>query len=86
VVTADQQIHWTDVEFKNGETKAKTKSKPLSEHAWVSGSVGGRLAALPGAKVVVDLVFPADVVGNDGSALPGAGSKPSWGTAGRRQR
>jgi putative ABC transport system permease protein len=79
VVAADQQIHWTGVEVNKGETKAKTKSKPLSEHAWLPPSVGGRLAALPGAKVVGDLVFPADIAGNDGSVLSGAGAKPSWG-------
>jgi putative ABC transport system permease protein len=75
VVTADQQIRWTDVEHD----KTKTKSKPLSERAWLPASVGGRLAALPGATVVGDLIFPADVVGRDGSVLSGADGNPSWG-------
>jgi putative ABC transport system permease protein len=79
VVAADQQIHWTDVEVKNGETKTKTKSEPLGEHAWVPASIGRRLATLPGATVVGDLVFPADIIARDGSVLSGAAGKPSWG-------
>lgn len=79
VVAADQQIHWTHVEEKHGETKIKTKSKALSERAWLPDSVGGRLAALPGARVAADLIFPADVVEHDGSVLAGVDGKPSWG-------
>jgi putative ABC transport system permease protein len=79
VVTADQQVHWSDAEEKHGETTIKAKSKALSERAWLPGSVGGRLAKLPGARVAEDLVFPADVVEHGGSVLPGAGGKPSWG-------
>ncbi|HEY7265836.1 MAG TPA: FtsX-like permease family protein [Trebonia sp.] len=70
VVTASQQIHWTD---------GKAKSKPLSERAWLPASVGDRLVTLPGAKVVDDLIFPADVAGHDGSLLGGADGNPSQG-------
>ncbi|HXT93876.1 MAG TPA: FtsX-like permease family protein [Trebonia sp.] len=75
VVSGDQQIHWTDVH----KGKAKTKSKPLSERAWLPASVGGRLAALPGARVVDDLTFPADIVRRDGSVLAGLPGAPSSG-------
>ena len=75
VVTADRQIHWTNVH----KDKVKTKSKPLSERAWLSASVGDRLAALPGARVVDDLTFPADIVRRDGSVLPGLPGTPSSG-------
>jgi putative ABC transport system permease protein len=75
VVSADQQIHWTDV----NKGKARTKSKPLSERAWLPASVGDRLAALPGARVVSDLTFPADIIRPDGSVLSGAAGGPSWG-------
>ena len=75
VVSADQQMHWTDV--KNG--KSKTKSKPLSERARLPASVGDRLAALPGARVVDDLTFPADIIRHDGSVLSGAHGAPSSG-------
>jgi ABC-type lipoprotein export system ATPase subunit len=70
VVTASQQIHWTD---------GKAKSKPLSERAWLPVSVGGRLVTLPGATVVEDLIFPADVAGHDGSLLGGVDGNPSQG-------
>lgn len=69
VVAADQQLHWTHVK-RHG---VRTKSEPLSERAWLPASFGRRLAALPGARVVDDLVFPADVVRN-GTVLPGAPS------------
>lgn len=75
VVAADQQVHWTDV--KNGKVHAK--SKPLSERAWLPASVGKRLATLPGAKVVGDLIVPAVVICRDGSVLSGGGSTPTWG-------
>lgn len=70
VVTASQQIRWTD---------GKAKSKPLSERAWLPASVGDRLVTLPGSKVVGDLIFPADVVGHDGSLLGGEEGNPSQG-------
>jgi putative ABC transport system permease protein len=70
VVTASQQIHWTG---------GKAKSKPLSERAWLPASVGERLVTLPGAKVVGDLIFPADVVGHDGSPLGGVDGNLSQG-------
>ncbi|MCO5995871.1 FtsX-like permease family protein [Actinoallomurus rhizosphaericola] len=83
VVSADQQIHWTKVKEKNKKgkhkVKRKTKSKALSERAWLSTSVGDRIAALPGAKVVADLTFPANVVEHDGSVLSGVDGRPSWG-------
>ena len=75
VVSADQQIHWTDV----SKGKTKTKSKPLSERAWLPAAVGNRLTALPGARVVDDLTFPADIVRRDGSMLSGAPGVPSLG-------
>jgi putative ABC transport system permease protein len=84
VVAADQQIHWTDVKTKSkkdgkSKNKSKTKSKALSERAWLSTSVGDRLGQVPGAKVVEDLIFPANVVGKDGAVLPGVNDKPTWG-------
>ena len=75
VVSADQQIHWTNV----SKGKVKTKSKPLSERAWMPATVGNRLTALSGARVVGDLTFPADIVRRDGSVLSGAPGVPSLG-------
>ncbi len=77
VVSADQQIHWVKKKEKKGKTK--TKSKALSERAWLSSSVGEQLARLPGADVVPDLTFPANVVERNGTALSGMHGKPSWG-------
>ncbi len=79
VVAADQQLHWTEVKHKHGKTKIKTKSKALTERAWVPTSVGRRLARVPGARVVADLVFPAVVVGQHGTIMSGADGKPTWG-------
>jgi putative ABC transport system permease protein len=75
VVAAEQQVHWTVA--KDG--KAKTKSEPLSERAWLPASVGSRLVALPGARVVEDLTFPADIIRPDDSALAVAHAAPSAG-------
>ena len=79
MVAADQQIHWTKVKQKSGKSKTKTKSKALSERAWLPADVGARLARLPGAVVVEDLIFPARVVGPDGAFTPGADDRPTWG-------
>lgn len=75
VVTADQQVHWTDA--KKG--KAKTKSASLSERAWLPASVAGRLTALPNARVVEDLTFPAAIIRPGGSVLGGVHAPPSPG-------
>ena len=83
IVAADQQIRWTETkvkEKKDGEvkTKSKEKAKALSERAWLPTSVGDKLTALPGAQVVEDLIFPADVVG-DGGFHTGVDGNPTWG-------
>ncbi|WP_255948326.1 ABC transporter permease [Streptomyces odontomachi] len=79
MVGAKQEISWTKVKHKKGKTKKKTKSDPLSAHAWLPTSVGDRLSALPGAKVVEDLTFTANLVSPSGSVLPGPEGKPSKG-------
>ncbi|GAA4958433.1 ABC transporter permease [Actinoplanes utahensis] len=83
VVAADQQIRWTETKVKDkgdGEvkTKSKEKAKALSERAWLPTSVGDKLAAVPGAQVIEDLIFPADVLA-DGGFLPGVDGNPTWG-------
>ena len=44
VVTGDQQIHWTDIEHKQGKTKKKVKSKDLAERVWLPASIGAGCA------------------------------------------
>ncbi|HEY7484346.1 MAG TPA: FtsX-like permease family protein [Streptosporangiaceae bacterium] len=56
VVGADQQVHWT----KDKKDKVKTKSKPLTERAWLPADVAERLRGLPGVRrVVPEVTFPA---------------------------
>ncbi|UGQ15069.1 ABC transporter permease [Yinghuangia sp. ASG 101] len=78
VVTADQDLHWT----KHKKGKEKTKSKPLTERAWLDAATADRLAALPGVRAVVpELTFDATVFTADGHPLKGPGDGPSWGHA-----
>ncbi|SEG69280.1 putative ABC transport system permease protein [Thermomonospora echinospora] len=71
MVAADQSLHWT----KHKKDKAKVKSKPLTERAWLPESVAGRLRSVPGAAAIVaEVTFPATVVER-------AGKAPSWGHA-----
>ncbi|MGP3773553.1 ABC transporter permease [Streptomyces sp. SDT5-1] len=73
LVTADQNVHFTKV--KKGKTK--TKSKPLTERAWIEADLADRLKDVEGVRAVVpELTFPAHVLkhGADGGGA-------SWGHA-----
>ncbi|WP_338697613.1 FtsX-like permease family protein [Streptomyces sp. Q6] len=71
LVTADQNVHFTKV--KKGKTK--TKSKPLTERAWIDAGLAERLDRVDGVRAVVpELTFPAAVVGTGGGTT-------SWGHA-----
>ncbi len=75
VVAADQQIHWTE----RRKDKVKTKSKPLTEHAWLPAATTGQLSRLPGVrKVVPELTFPVRTVrgGAEGHAWDSAALTP----------
>ncbi|MFJ8926369.1 ABC transporter permease [Streptomyces sp. NPDC102364] len=73
LVTADQNVHFT----KEKKGKTKTKSKPLTERAWLDASLADRLSRVDGVRAVVpELTFPAQVL------APGtAGAATSWGHA-----
>lgn len=60
VVAADQNTHWT-------KGNGKVKAKPLTERAWLDGSVADRLS---GFKVVPEVTFPF-----------GSGLGHGWGSA-----
>ncbi|WP_424640581.1 FtsX-like permease family protein [Embleya sp. AB8] len=76
VVTADQNLHWT----KEKKGKTKTKSKPLTERAWLDTAAVDRLRAVPGVRAVVpELTFPAHVLTAGGRALDTADN--AWGHA-----
>ncbi|WP_436786004.1 ABC transporter permease [Yinghuangia sp. YIM S10712] len=78
VVTADQNLHWT----KHKKGKEKTKSKPLTERAWLDAATASRLEGLPGVRAVVpELTFPATVFTAEGGPLEGPHDGPSWGHA-----
>ncbi|GAA2118286.1 FtsX-like permease family protein [Actinomadura alba] len=56
IVGADQQVHWTE----HKKDKVKTKSKPLTERAWLPADTVDRLQKLPGVeKVTPEVTFPA---------------------------
>ncbi|MFI0960900.1 FtsX-like permease family protein [Streptomyces sp. NPDC021080] len=68
VVSADQNVHRTTVEHKNGKTKIKHKAKPVVERAWLPQSLEGTLAQAPGvARVVPELTFLAQPLTPDGT-------------------
>lgn len=72
LVSADQNLHFV-------KSKGKVKSKPLTEHAWLSSATAERLASVPGgAGAVAELSFPADIVGD---AIDPKAQRPSWGHA-----
>src|SRR5262249_41405965 len=74
VVAADQNLHWTT--HTNGKTK--TKSKPLTERAWLAEDGAARLDGIPGvAAVVPELTFPAHVLVGAGRPLDTDGN--AWG-------
>ncbi|WP_191864138.1 ABC transporter permease [Embleya scabrispora] len=76
VVTADQNLHWT----KHKKGKTKTKSKPLTERAWLDAAAVGKLRAVPGIEAVVpELTFSAHVLTPGGRALDTDGN--AWGHA-----
>ncbi|GLZ75934.1 ABC transporter permease [Actinorhabdospora filicis] len=74
IVAGDQEVHWTTSKDKgDGEVKEKTKSKPLTERAWIPADLAAKVAAVPGvAAVRTEVTFPATVIG-----APGDGE--SWG-------
>lgn len=73
LVTADQNVHFT----KEKKGKTKTKSKPLTERAWLDASLTDRLSRVDGVRSVVpELTFPAQVL------APGTASAATfWGHA-----
>ncbi|MET7302469.1 FtsX-like permease family protein [Embleya sp. NPDC005575] len=76
VVTADQNLHWT----KHKKGKTKTKSKPLTERAWLDAAAVDKLRAVPGVEAVVpELTFSAHVLTPGGRALDTDGN--AWGHA-----
>ncbi|MFI1386595.1 ABC transporter permease [Embleya sp. NPDC020886] len=75
VVTADQNLHWT----KHKKGKTKTKSKPLTERAWLDATAVDTLRAIPGAEVVPELTFSAHVLTAGGRSLDTDGN--AWGHA-----
>ncbi|GAA4504651.1 FtsX-like permease family protein [Actinoallomurus oryzae] len=85
VVGADQQVHWT----KHKKHKVKTKSKPLTERAWLSADVADRIARVPGVtKVVPEVTFPARTAHGtaQGHAWESAALTPFTLAAGRAPR
>ncbi|WP_030974157.1 FtsX-like permease family protein [Streptomyces sp. NRRL S-1824] len=64
VVSADQNVHRTTVKHKgNGETKAKHKTKPVAERAWLPAATADRIRPLGGVrKVIPELTFLAEPV------------------------
>ena len=79
VVTGDQQIHWVDVKHKHGKTKKKVKSKDLAERVWLPSSDGARLGTIPGALVVSDRTFAADLFRPDHTFIRGVHDQPTVG-------
>jgi putative ABC transport system permease protein len=80
VVTGDQQIHWVDT--AHGGTKTKVKSKDLAGRVWLPASVGARLGAVPGATVVSDRTFTAELFRPDRSVVEsGPTSGHNWSAA-----
>ncbi|MBB4948158.1 putative ABC transport system permease protein [Kitasatospora gansuensis] len=78
LVTADQEVHWT--EEKKGKTKEK--AKPLTERAWLDAATVERLATLPGVRAALpELTFPAHLVAPDGRVAGGASWGHSWESA-----
>lgn len=75
IVTADQQIHWTKIKHKHGGIKKKTKSKQLAERAWTPAGIGEKLEAVPGATVVPDRTFTAEMYSAAGGFVPGLNDK-----------
>jgi len=76
VVTGDQQIHWTEKKHKG---KVKVKSKDLAERVWLPASVGDKLTAIPGANVVSDRIFTAQLYRPDHVFIDGVNGKPTYG-------
>lgn len=84
VVTADQQMHWDKIKHKHGKVKRKTKSKPLTERAWLPASVGSRLQQIPGATVIPDRAFSAELYGGTGKFVSGVNGRTvghNWSSA-----
>lgn len=69
VVTGDQDVHQVE---DRGEGKTKEKAKPITDRAWVSAALAGRIAALPSVgSVATEVMFPV--------LLPGGPTRNSWG-------
>ncbi|MDN5893322.1 MAG: FtsX-like permease family protein [Nocardioides sp.] len=79
VVTADQQVHWITVKHKHDKTKTKTKSKDLTARAWLPSSVGTELAQIPGATVVAEQTFTAQIFSSRGEVVGGVDGAASIG-------
>ncbi|MGA8114581.1 MAG: ABC transporter permease, partial [Actinocatenispora sp.] len=85
VVGADQQVHWTE----RKKDKVKTKSKPLTERAWLPADLAPRLSRVPGVRrVVPEVTFPAGTVRGtaEGHAWDSAALTPFTLAAGRAPR
>lgn len=70
LVAGDQEVHWTTIKDKgDGEVKEKTKSKPLTERAWIPADLADKVAAVPGvAEIHTEVTFPATVLGAEGDS------------------
>jgi putative ABC transport system permease protein len=79
VVAGDQQLHWVETKHKHGKTKRKVKSKDLAERVWLPASIGTRLGTVPGATVVSDRTFTAELFRPGGRFVDAAGGRPIFG-------
>lgn len=85
MVGADQQVHWT----KHKKDKVKTKSKPLTERAWLPAGIAQRIARVPGVRQVVpEVTFLAQTAHGtaQGHAWDSAALTPFTLAAGRAPR
>ncbi len=69
VVSGDQDVHH---EEQKGD-KTKHKAKPVYERAWLPADTVQRIEAVPGVDAAVpELTFPAVLIADDGTPVPGA--------------